>query len=37
MGDRPRSLLGRGATNDIRTDPRGFMDVCELGIRVYDA
>jgi hypothetical protein len=29
--------IGRGVTSGIRADPRGFMGVCELGVRVYGA
>jgi hypothetical protein len=27
--------IGRGVTSGIRADPRGFMGVCGLGVRVY--
>jgi hypothetical protein len=29
--------IGRGVTSGIRADPRGFMGVCGLGVRVYGA
>jgi hypothetical protein len=29
--------IGRGVTSGIRADPRGFTDVCGLGVRVYSA
>jgi hypothetical protein len=29
--------IGRVVTNGIRADPRGFMAVCGLGVRVYGA
>jgi hypothetical protein len=32
-----RSVSERGVTNGIRADPRGFTDVCGLGVRVYGA
>jgi hypothetical protein len=28
-------VIGRGTTSGIRADPRGFMDVCGLGVWVY--
>jgi hypothetical protein len=27
--------IGRGVTNGIRANPRGFTGVCVLGVRVY--
>jgi hypothetical protein len=41
----PRELSGvsivvhrlDGVTSGIRTDPRGFTDICGLGVRVYGA
>jgi hypothetical protein len=30
-----RSGIGRGVTSGIRADPRGFMGMYELGVRVY--
>jgi hypothetical protein len=32
-----RSESGWGVTSGIRADPRGFMGVCGLGVRVYGA
>jgi hypothetical protein len=29
--------IGRGVTNGIRANPRGFMGVCGLGVWVYGA
>ena len=29
--------IGRGVTSGIRADPRDFMGVCGLGVRVYGA
>jgi hypothetical protein len=29
--------IGRGVTSGIRAEPRGFMGVCGLGVRVYGA
>jgi hypothetical protein len=29
--------IGQGVTSGIRADPRGFMGVCGLGVRVYGA
>jgi hypothetical protein len=29
--------IGRGVTSAIRADPRSFMGVCGLGVRVYGA
>jgi hypothetical protein len=29
--------IGRDVTSDIRADPRGFTDMCGLGVRVYGA
>jgi hypothetical protein len=29
--------IGRGVTSGIRADPRGYTDVCGLGVRVYGA
>jgi hypothetical protein len=29
--------IGRGVTSGIRANPRGFMGMCGLGVRVYGA
>jgi hypothetical protein len=29
--------IGRSVTSGTRADPRGFTDVCGLGVRVYGA
>jgi hypothetical protein len=29
--------IERGVTSGIRADPRGFMSLCGLGVRVYGA